>query len=82
MRDQADAVKTGTAGFLHESRRLHMEMAEDLKKELKEKRRDLLQDINAMKVDFKRREGEVRADLREAKRIWDGMKNILGGKPE
>ena len=57
-------------------------MARDLKKELKEKRQDLLKDVNAMKVDFKRREREVRADLREAKRIWDGMKNILGGKPE
>lgn len=81
LRDRADAVKKGTARFLHESRRLRLEMAGDLKKELKEKREDLSKDVNAMKDDFKRREREVRADLREAKRIWNGMKNILGGKP-
>jgi len=40
-----------------------------------------LKDVNAMRDDFKKNEKEVRADLAEAKNIWNDMKNILGGKP-
>jgi hypothetical protein len=55
-----------------------------------EKRAVFIIGFNGLKVrsrqffkdDFKRREGGVRADLREGKRICSGMKNILGGKPE
>jgi molecular chaperone GrpE (heat shock protein) len=82
LRERAGAVKNGVARFLHESRRFHAEMAEDLKKKLREKRADLFKDVIATKDDFKRREREVRAELREAKKIWKSMKNILGGKPE
>ena len=54
-------------------------MGKGLKKGLKENRDNLLKDVSAMRDDFKRREKEVRADLSEAKRIWNDMKNILGG---
>ena len=82
LKDRADAIKRDTTQFLEESRRLHAEMGKSLKKGLKEDRDNLLKDVNAMRDDFKRRETEVRADLSEAKRIWNDMKNILGGKPE
>ena len=82
LKDRAGAIKRDTAQFLEESRRFHAEMGRDLKKDLKENRDNLLKDVNAMRDDFKRREKEVRADLSEAKRIWNDMKDILGGKPE
>jgi seryl-tRNA synthetase len=82
LKDRTDAIKKDTANFLDESRKLHEEMAGDLKKGLKENRENLLKDVNAMRDDFKRREKDVRADLAEAKKIWSNMKNILGGKPE
>ena len=81
LKDRADAIKKDTAQFLDESRKLHAEMGKGLKKGLKENRDNLLKDVSAMRDDFKRREKEVRADLSEAKRIWNDMKNILGGKP-
>lgn len=74
-------LKKDTAQFLDETRRLHAEMGKDLKKDLKENRDNLLKDVNAMRDDFKKSEKEVRADLAEAKRVWNDMKNILGGKP-
>ena len=81
LKDRTDAIKKDAAKFLDETRRLHAEMGKDLKKDLKENRDNLLKDINAMRDDFKKREKEVRADLTEAKRIWNDMRNILGGKP-
>ena len=81
LKDRTDAIKKDTAQFLDETRRLHGEMGKNLKKDLKENRDDLLKDINATRDDFKRKEKEVRQDLAEAKRIWNDMKNILGGKP-
>lgn len=81
LKDRTDAIKKDTAQFLDETRRLHAEMGKDLKKDLKENRDNLLKDVNAMRDDFKKNEKEVRADLAEAKSIWNDMKNILGGKP-
>lgn len=80
LKDRTDAIKKDTAKFLDETRRLHAETGKDLKKDLGEDRKHLLKDVNAMRADFKEREKEVRADLTEAKKIWNGMKNILGGK--
>jgi tRNA uridine 5-carbamoylmethylation protein Kti12 len=80
LKDRTDAIKKNTAQFLDETRRLHAEMGKDLKKDLKENRDNLLKDVNAMRDDFRKNEKEVRADLAEAKNIWNDMKNILGGK--
>jgi len=82
LKDRTDAIKKDAAEFLDETRRLHAEMGKDLKKDLKENRDNLLKDINATRDDFKKREKEVRADLTEAKRIWNDMRDILGGKPK
>ena len=80
LKARTDAIKTDTARFLDESRRLHTEMGKDLKKDLRENRDNLLKDVNAMRDDFKTKEKEVKADLAEAKKIWNDMKIMLGGK--
>ena len=80
LKDRTNAIKKDTAQFLDESRRLHAEMGKDLKNDLKKNRDNLLKDVNAMRDDFKKNEKEVRADLAEAKKIWNDMKNVLGGK--
>lgn len=80
LKDRTDVIKKDTAEFLNETRRLHEEMARDLKKDLKENKKNLLKDVNAMRADFRKREKEVRADLTEAKKIWNDMRNVLGGK--
>jgi seryl-tRNA synthetase len=82
LKDRADAIKIDTAIFLDESKRLHVEMGRGLKKDLKENRDNLLKDVNVMRDNFRRTEKEVRADLAEAKKIWNDMSNISGGKPE
>jgi hypothetical protein len=81
LKDRADAIRKDTALFLDETRRLHKEMGMGLKSDLRENRETLLKDVNAMRDDFKQREKEVRADLAEAKKTWNDMRNILGGKP-
>lgn len=81
LKDRTDAIKNDTAQFLDETRKLHTEMSKDLKNDLKKNRDNLLKDVNTMRDNFKKREKEVRSDLAEAKKIWNDMKNILGGKP-
>jgi hypothetical protein len=80
LKDRTDTLKKGAAKFLDETRRLHEEMGQSLKKDLRESRENLLKDVDTMRTDFKTKEREVRADLAEAKRIWTDMKNMLGGK--
>jgi hypothetical protein len=80
LKDRTAAIKKGAAKFLDETRRLHEEMGQDLKKDLRASRETLLEDVNTMRTDFKTKAGEVRADLAEAKKIWTDMKNMLGGK--
>jgi len=81
LKDRTDVIKKDTAEFLDETRRFHEEMGKELKKDLKENKKNLLKDVNAMRADFRKREKEVRADLMEAKKIWNDMRNVLGGKP-
>jgi hypothetical protein len=82
LKDRADAIKKDTTLFLSETRRLHREMGKTLKAGLKENNENLLKDVSAMRDDFRKGEREVRADLAEAKKIWNEMRDILGGKPE
>jgi uncharacterized protein (DUF342 family) len=81
LKDQTDTIKRETTGFLDETRRLHSEMSDGLKKDLKEDKKNLLKNVNALRADFRKKEKEIRSDLMEAKKIWNDMKNILGGKP-
>lgn len=81
LKDRTGVIKKDTAQFLDETRKLHTEMSKDLKNDLKKNRDNLLKSVNAMRDDFKKKEKEVRSDLAEAKKIWNDMKNILGGKP-
>jgi len=41
LKDQADAIKKGTAQFLDETRRLHEGMGKDLKNGLRDNRKNL-----------------------------------------
>ena len=82
LKDRAGTIRKDAASFLDETKRLHEEMGRELKSSLRESRAILLNDVNAMRDDFRKREKEVRADLAEAKRTWNAMKTILGGKPK
>jgi len=77
LKGQAEAIRDNAKKFLDDSKKLHKEMSKNLKKGLREGREDLIKNVNTLREEFKKREREVRADLAEASKIWDKMRETL-----
>lgn len=77
LKGQAEAIQDNARKFLADSKRLHDEMRNDLRKDLRGGREDLIKNVNALREDFRKKEKEVRADLSEAGKIWNKMKESL-----
>jgi len=81
LKGQTSVIRENARMFVQESRRLHEEMSKNLQKGLLNDKKTLVKHVKALRVDFKNKEKEVRADLSEARKIWKEMKNTLRGRP-
>jgi len=77
LKGKAETIRDNARRFLADSKKFHEEMGKDLKEALRGGREDLIQNVNALREDFRNREKEVRADLAEATKIWNQMKETL-----
>jgi len=80
LKGEADTIRENAKKFLADSKKFHEEMGKDLKEALREGREDLIQNVNALREDFRKREKEVRADLAEASKIWNQINETLRDK--
>jgi uncharacterized coiled-coil DUF342 family protein len=80
LKSEADTIRENAKKFLADSKKFHEEMGKGLKKALREGREDLIQNVNALREDFRKREKEVREDLAEASNIWNKMSETLRDK--
>lgn len=78
-RDTKD-LKTTSKKFINDCRKLRKETTKILRKGLKNDREALIGIINSLREDFRKNGREIRADLKEASKIWRGMENTLKGK--
>jgi uncharacterized coiled-coil DUF342 family protein len=77
LKGEAETIRDNARRFLADSKKFHEEMGKNLKEALRGGREDLIQNVNALREDFRNREKEVRADLAEASRIWNNMNQTL-----
>lgn len=80
LKKEAGTIRKGTRKFLGETKLLHKEMAEDLRKGLLEQREGLKKKIDSLRKDFRKKEKEICSDLAEASEIWNKMKEALRSK--
>jgi len=80
LKEQAEAVRDNARKFVDHCRKVHKEMAQDLKKGLGEDRKELIKNVSSLREDFRKKEKEIRADLTEASRIWNTMNKTLESK--
>ena len=80
LKSEADTIRENAKKFLADSKKFHEEMGKDLKEALREGREDLIQNVNALREDFKKKEKEVKADLAAASNIWNKMEGTLRNK--
>ena len=77
LKGEAEALRDNARKFLADSKKFQEETSKDLKKGLREGREDLMKNVNALREDFREKEKEVKADLVEAGRIWNKMREAL-----
>ncbi len=80
LKEQAQTIRNHAREFLEDSKKLHEEMSNDLRKGLREGRENLIKNVSGLIEDFREKEKEVRADLAEANKIWNKMKETLKDK--
>lgn len=80
LKVQAEAIRDNARKFVDHCRKVHKEMAQDLKKGLGEDRKELIKNVSSLREDFRKKEKEIRADLTEASRIWNKMNKTLEDK--
>lgn len=80
LKGEAETIRDNARRFLAESKKFRDEMGKDLRKGLREGREDLIKNVNALREDFREKEKEVRADLADASKIWNKMKETLRDK--
>jgi len=80
LKEQAEAVRDNARKFVDHCRKVHKEMAQDLKKGLGEDRIELVKNVSSLRDDFRKKEKEIRADLAEANRLWSEMNKTLSSK--
>ncbi|MFH1415699.1 MAG: hypothetical protein ABIH89_06410 [Elusimicrobiota bacterium] len=80
LKKDAKAIRDKARKFLIESKRMHQRMSNELKIGLQETREDLVNSVNTLKEDFRRKEEEVKEDLAESRQIWNLMAETLRNK--
>lgn len=80
LKEDAGAIRDNARKFLRDSKQFHEQMSKDLKEGLQEQKENLVKNMNALREDFKKKEEETKADLDEARRIWNKTSAILKEK--
>jgi phenylalanyl-tRNA synthetase alpha subunit len=80
IKGQAEAIRDNSRKFLADSKKIHEEMSKDLRKGLRERRENLIKNVNTLREDFRKKEREVKADLAEASKVWNKMNETLRSK--
>lgn len=77
LKEQTQTLRDQARNFLHDFQRLHEEMGKNLKKDLGEGKKGLTTKVRTLMDCYDKHEKEVRADLAEARRIWNRMRENL-----
>lgn len=77
LREESRTLRENARKYLADSRRLHGEMSKELKQQLEDGKRNLKKKVGAFLEDFGKKEGDLREDLAEARRIWKKTQEIL-----
>jgi gas vesicle protein len=80
LKKEAEAIKENARKFVSNCKRLHKEMAEDLRENLLKNREELIRYVSYLRDDFRKKEDEIRSDLAEASKIWNKMNETLKTK--
>jgi len=78
--EEAETIRNNAQKFVSDCKKLHKEMAEDLKNNLLKNREELTKNVNSLREDFRSKEREIRSDLTEANKIWNKMNETLKAK--
>ncbi|MBU0999657.1 hypothetical protein KKG24_05170 [Patescibacteria group bacterium] len=77
LRGEAKNIRDNARKFAGKCRKLHKEMAKDLRSDLLTHREELINNVTSLREDFRKKEKEIRSDLTEAQRIWNEMNKTL-----
>lgn len=80
LKKEANDLRENARGFVNDCKKLHKQMARDLKKGLKEYKEALIKDVVSLRADFRKKEKEIRSDLKEASKTWQAMNETLNSK--
>lgn len=80
LKEQAETIRDHARKFLTDSKKLHEKIGKELKRGLQESKKDLMENVGALREDFRRKGMEVKADLSEASKIWNQMNDTLRSK--
>ena len=80
LEKQAKIIRDNARKFVNNSKKLHGEMAKDLRKSLTANRKELIKNVASLREDFREKEEEIRSDLAEASKIWSKMNETLKRK--
>lgn len=79
LREQAETIRDHARKFLTDSKKFHEEMGKELRKGLRGVK-NLVENVGALREDFRKKGREVKADLAEASKIWNKMNDTLRNK--
>lgn len=80
LKKAAGELTDNARKFINDCKKLHKQMAQDLREGLEKDRQNLIKDVEALRKDFRRRIKEVRSDLKEASESWSDMSEALRSK--
>lgn len=80
LREQAETIRDHARKFLTDSKKFHEEMGKELRKGLRGSKKNLVENVSALREDFRKKGREVKGDLAEASKIWNKMNNTLRNK--
>jgi gas vesicle protein len=77
LKEQTQAIRENAREFLADSMKFHEEMKKKLRENLQDGKRGLMKDVGTFLEDFERNKRDLRADLAEASRIWNKMREAF-----
>jgi len=80
LREESETIRDNARRFARDCKKLHEEMAKDLRKSLAKDREELIKNVSFLREDFRKKEKEIRSDLAEASSIWGNMHKTLKTK--
>lgn len=80
IRRQAENLRDNARKFVETCKKLHKEMAQDLRAGLEKDRQTLVKDVNSLRKDFRHKLKEIQTDLKEAAKSWAQMSETLNSK--